>query len=288
MIDVKYLKYSIANDINNFINIWNGNIEDCSYRTGISKATIYEILKSNKTTGTVYEKFYSSIYRAGYRLNSVKEDFLKETTKNKILFHGAKEQIFEITHNGSRKNCDFGKGFYLGETYDQALSFVNENRNSSVYSFELLPNSLKIVEFSCDLEWMLAICYFRGNLKEYKNSPLIKKIINKVKKADIIIAPIADNNMFYIMSSFVKGEINCDVAIHSLSTSKLGKQYVFKTEKSLEFLKPIEKYYLCQREKEDCGNRLKQRGLEIETKLKLAKREYRNGLFIEEILNEKI
>lgn len=30
MIDVKYLKYSIANDINNFINIWNGNIEDCS------------------------------------------------------------------------------------------------------------------------------------------------------------------------------------------------------------------------------------------------------------------
>ena len=86
----------------------------------------------------------------------------------------------------------------------------------------------------------------------------------------------------------MKGEINCDVAIHSLSTSKLGKQYVFKTEKSLEILKPIEKYYLCQREKEDCGDRLKQRGLEIETKLKLAKREYRNALFIEEILNEKI
>ena len=42
--------------------------------------------------------------------------------------------------------------------------------------------------------------------------------------------------------------------------------------------------YLCQEEKNDCIKNLNKRTLEIETKLKLAKREFRTGLFIEELL----
>lgn len=47
---------------------------------------------------------------------------------------------------------------------------------------------------------------------------------------------------------------------------------------------PIEKYYLCQEEKDDTIKKLSMRTLEIETKLKLSKREFREGLFIEELL----
>ena len=102
--------------------------------------------------------------------------------------------------------------------------------------------------------------------------------------ADVIVAPIADNKMFYIMSQFTDGEINADVALHSLSASKLGNQYIFRIDKAMRNLTAIEKYYLCVPEREDCKASLIERGFEIDTKLKLAKREFKSGLYIEEML----
>ena len=131
---------------------------------------------------------------------------------------------------------------------------------------------------------MIAICFYRKTLGEYVNSAFVKSIVEEVEEADVIIAPIADNRMFYIMAQFTEGEINVDVALHSLSASKLGLQYIIKTDKALKRLKSIEKYYLCVPEREDCRKKLNERSIEIDTKLKLAKREYKTGLYIEEVL----
>ena len=90
--------------------------------------------------------------------------------------------------------------------------------------------------------------------------------------------------MFYVMSQFAEGEINADVAIHSLSASRLGLQYIFKTDKALKNLIPIERYYLSVPEREDCKRALIERGYKIDTKLKLSKREFKTGLYIEELL----
>ena len=141
-----------------------------------------------------------------------------------------------------------------------------------------------MAKFDCTLDWMLAICYFRGTLGNYATNTMVKKVVNEVQNADVVIAPIADNKMFYIMAQFTEGEINADVALHSLSASKLGYQYIFKTDKALNNLIPIEKYYLCMPEREDCRIALNERSYEIDTKLKLAKREYKTGLYIEELL----
>lgn len=263
------------------------DILDLSYATGISRTTLMEILKTGIAQSNIYEKFYSYIYRINYRINSVKEEFLKETN-GQILFHGSKNGLKQILSNGSKRNCDFGEGFYLGETYIQALSFVYEKRDSFIYSFNCDFSNLKIKKFNCDLEWMLTICYFRGYLKQYENNRKVIELLKEIDDVDLIIAPIADNKMFYIMSQFSNGEINVDVAIHSLSASNLGYQYVIKSELALEKIKPIEKYYICNDERLDCKKKLSDRSFEIDTKLKLALRKFRNGLFIEEIFNEGI
>lgn len=278
------LKYNMKKDLDFIMAAEQKNIDEISKATTISRTTIYEIMESNITILNVYEKFYSYIYNNGYRINSVKEDLLKETSPKKVLFHGSKNGLESISIEGARRNCDFGQGFYLGETYDQALSFVCENIQSSVYSFICNFENLKVIEFDCSLEWMLAICYYRGTLVGYCDALIVKEIIKKIEEADVIIAPIADNRMFYVMTLFAQGEINANVALHSLSASKLGKQYVFKTEKSLKEIVPVEKYYLCQEEKKDSIKKLSSRTLEIETKLKLSKREFREGLYIEELL----
>lgn len=275
--------YQIREDIRFVLETEGLNSADLSQKTKISRTTLNEITKSGKTTDSVCEKFYSYIYENGYRINSVKEELLKEKYKN-VLFHGSKNGLSEVTVAGSRDNCDFGKGFYLGETYDQALAFVCENDKSSVYSFGYSLNSLKVKTFECSLEWMIAICYYRGTLGDYSQNKSVRKIISEVESADLIIAPIADNKMFYVMAQFTDGEINADVALHSLSASKLGLQYILKTEKAIKKLVPIEKYYLCIPERADCKNKIHERSLEIDTKLKLAKREFKSGLYIEELL----
>lgn len=275
--------YNIKEDIGFILETEKINSLELSERTKVSRTTLYEIEKKGVARADVCEKIYSYIYENKYRINSVKEELIKEKYRN-VLFHGSKDGLSEVTVNGSRDNCDFGKGFYLGETYNQALSFVCEKERSSVYSFKYSLYDLKVKKFECDLEWMFAICYYRGTLREYASNQMVGKIIAEIEAADVIIAPIADNKMFYVMAQFTEGEINADVALHSLSASKLGLQFIFKTEKALQNLIPIEKYYLSNPEREDCRKLLNERSYEIDTKLKLAKREFKTGLYIEEIL----
>lgn len=280
-------EYKIKEDIGFIIEAENINKSDLSEATKISRMTLDAIKKRGNTTDDVCEKLYSYIYKRNYRINSVKEELIKEKYGN-VLFHGSKLGLSEITVSGSRNNCDFGNGFYLGETYNQALSFVCDYEKSSVYSFKYSLDNLKIARFECTLDWMLGICFFRGTLGEYSGNKMVRKVVEEIETADIVIAPIADNKMFYIMAQFTEGEINADVALHSLSASKLGFQYIFKTDKALSNIIPIEKYYLCQAERMDCRNALNNRSYEIDTKLKLAKREFKDGLYIEELLNERI
>lgn len=276
-------KYRIKEDLDFILESENLTTSGLAEKTGVSGTTLNSIMKTGSTTDGVCEKIYSFAYNNRYRINSVKEELLNEKYKN-VLFHGSKNGLSEITVTGSRSDCDFGNGFYLGETYNQALSFVFEDKKSSVYSFRYSLDNLNLKRFECTLEWMLTICYYRGTLGKYSKNKEISKIVSEAEEADVIIAPIADNKMFYIMAQFAEGEINADVALHSLAASSLGLQYVFRTERALEKLIPVEKYYLCGPEREECRSQLNERSYEIDTKLKLAKREFKNGLFIEEIL----
>ena len=272
MIEVN-CEYKIKEDIGFIIEAEKINALELSEATKISRTTFNAIGKRGSATDEVCEKLYAYIYRHNYRINSVKEELIREKYGT-VLFHGSKSGLSGITVSGSRNNCDFGNGFYLGQTYSQALSFVCEYDRASVYSFKYSLEGLKCVEFDCSLDWMIAICYFRGTIKKYARSEMVQKVVKKIEDADVIIAPIADNKMFYVMSQFAEGEINADVAIHSLSASRLGLQYIIKTDKALKNLIPIERYYLSVPEREDCRRALIERGYEIDTKLKLAKREF--------------
>lgn len=283
MIDLSKKRYKIKNDLELFIASEKIDIDILAAKLNYGKNTIYEMLKDKNVSKESIEKFYNHAYKSNYRFNQIKEEILKEENKL-VLFHGSKYGLKSITINGARNNCDFGNGFYLGETFKQALSFVVGNKESSVYSFTFDIKDLNILTFKTDIEWVLAICYYRGKLEQYKNSSIIKNIINKINKADLIIAPIADNRMFNIMSLFVNGDINVNVTLHSLSASSLGKQYVIKKEQALDKLCFIEKYYLCEKERKECLEFLNERSFEIDTKIKMSKREFRNGLYIEEIL----
>ena len=284
--NISNLKYSIKKDTIIAIESLEMTTEDFAFKCGVSKRTIDGILSDevnpNKKT---LEKIYSYIYSKRLRINAVKEEIYKETTKSKVLFHGAKQKIMKITKNGSRELCDFGPAFYLGEDLLQARSFVCDYEDSSIYLFSCDMEDLKVYKFDCNLEWLLAICYYRQTIDKYKDSKIVKDIVDRLNKYDVLIAPIADNKMFYIMQLFANGDINSEVAVHSLSASSLGYQYVFKTTKAINKLKPIEMLYLCKEEKKDVYGYNIKRGELVESKLKISKRQFDGkGKYIDELL----
>lgn len=131
----------------------------------------------------------------------------------------------------------------------------------------------------------MTIAYYRGALDEYKNHPVIKKIIEQSRACDYIIAPIADNRMFQIINSFIEGELTDEQCKHCLAATNLGMQYIFVSEKAVSQVKLIERCYISQNEREYYKNiRLEESKLGV-NKVKLARKQYRGkGRYIDEIL----
>ena len=282
---------SYAKDIVLIREFLNLSLEDFCYIFEIDKSTL-----SRYEAGYVIpedsfmDKVYSYAYKRGFHLNNVKALYYEQTKKHNdiLLFHGAKNGLDgAITVNKSEEYKDFGKGFYLGDNYLQSGMFIANYRNSSLcyFYFDNEPE-INVEVFDLSIEWVLAICYNRGFLEEYINHPLLKNALDRVRYADVIIAPIADNQMFDIMEKFAAGFITDEVCLHSLAAMNLGKQYVFKNDETIsKYLSLKEVTTLCNEERNDLKKQREQFNLDNSIKNKQIEREFRGkGKYIDQLL----
>lgn len=249
----------------------------------------FRTVRNNYNNGKkvdILEKIYNSFYKICLRLNVVKSEIYQETlSANEILlFHGSKSSIDELTLTGTRNNCDFGVGFYCSTSYSSSLTFIEPSQNSSVYIFSLKEKVLSILTLQASLERMLIVCFHKGILNQYSNHPLLKETLKLLENKNLIVAPIADNRMFQIMRDFGDGYITDKQVIHALSASRLGNQYILKSEKALDALILKERVYVCELEKLNSISQTTERKIEIDNKLAFARREFRNqGKYIDEV-----
>lgn len=121
---------------------------------------------------------YSFAFKSGIRLSKIKEQLYKEDASEKshiLLFHGAKSKLEgELSINKSRKNNDFGQGFYCGESLEQSAMFVSTFPESSLYMLDFDKKGLKERRFGVNRDWMLTIAYFRNRLGEFRILRLLK------------------------------------------------------------------------------------------------------------------
>ena len=284
------MDYEFRNDLKCIREILGITQSQLASQIGVQQATISR--NEMAVTGfspELLKKVYNYAFQSGVRLGRVKEMLYKEELSEGavLLCHGSKDVIKgDININVSRRNNDFGQGFYAGETYMQSVLFVSGFENSNLYFLEFKPDGLTSKEYSVDLEWMMTIAYFRGNLTDYEEHPYVRYLAEECLSKDYIIAPIADNRMFSIINSFVNGDITDEQASHCLAATNLGKQYVFKSERALSHLKILEKTYISEKEKEYyTKERIKENSLG-ENKVKMARIKYRGrGKYIDELLD---
>jgi hypothetical protein len=207
---------------------------------------------------------------------------------HKLLFHGAKSHITgPLTIHAGRPGTDFGRGFYAGETYEQAVAFVSGYDDPSVYLLDFDNSNLKCLQFSVDQDWMMTIAWFRGALTQYQNHPIIQQYAENVQNCDYVIAPIADNRMFQIIDSFINGEITDEQCRHCLAATNLGDQYVMTSEKAISQVRLLERCYIPENEK-NWYRSVRSSDTEMgNQKVKMARIQYRGkGRYIDEILSD--
>ena len=283
------MKYNFPEDIKSIREILGLSQSEFAEQIGVEQVTISRNeLGKTEPSVKILESVYTFAFVKNIKINKLKEMLWRDDLRKneKLLFHGAKSEIDgEIDIRRGRYNNDFGQGFYTGESYEQAISFVSGFDHSSVYYIRFDDKNLKCKRYEVDQEWMMTIAYYRGALDEYRNHPIIEKLIEQSRDCDYIIAPIADNRMFQIINSFIAGELTDEQCKHCLAATNLGMQYIFISEKAVSQAKLIERCYISNNEREYYKNvRLEESKLG-DNKVKLARKQYRGkGRYIDEIL----
>ena len=284
------MDYNLPEDIRSIRSIRDISIDDMATLLDVEKVTLYRNeAGTTKPSAELLEKVYDFAFRMNIKLNILKEMMWKETLEDGhvLLFHGAKDELKgELNIKAGRLNNDFGQGFYAGERYDQAVSFIAGFNRPSVYMLDFDAGNLKYTQYKVDQDWMMTIAYYRGDLKGYESHPLIKKLVRKSRNCDYIIAPIADNRMFQIIRSFIDGEITDEQCKHCLAATNLGMQYVFTSDRAIRQVKLLERCYICNKEKEQYMRMRSADARLGDDKVKLARIQYRGkGKYIDEILD---
>ena len=282
------MDYRIKDDLQLIRSLFKLSQSDLAKEMNVERLRIARVeAGDNMPREDFLESFYNYCFDKGLRLNLQKEMFYKDDIEDGhiLLTHASKKEIIgPINLNYGKSNNDFGGGFYCGDAYEKSAAFVCKSNNSCVYFIDFNPDGLNKVTFNVDQDWMIAIAFFRGRLDNYKDHKLVTKIINKIKEADYIIAPIADNRMFEIIDEFIEGLITDEQCKHSLAATNLGVQYVFLNDNSLNHLEVIERCYICKAERDYYvkeQSNFQSQGID---KTKIARIQYKNkGKYIEEI-----
>lgn len=149
------------------------------------------------------------------------------------IYHGSDVIVDKPKILKSNRLLDFGIGFYTTSNKKQAMRWADKvslRNNSkykylSIYQFDLkeAKKKLRVIKFvNPDERWLDFITANRRG----------KDIVDHY---DIVIGPVADDNVYTTVKLFETGILNKDEAIKRLKVVKLYDQILFHTNQALEF-----------------------------------------------------
>lgn len=154
------------------------------------------------------------------------------------LYHGSNTKIEKIDLSKCKPYKDFGQGFYLTEIREQAEKMAS--RTAHIYKGEpvvtrfefdesaLATLSVKIFDEPNE-EWALFVL---ANRSKENQQP--------THSFDIVIGPVADDDIAQLFRNFNDGYINLAMLVEGLKYKKISSQYFFHTETAIKYLKVYE------------------------------------------------
>ena len=204
-----------------------------------------------------------------------------------LLYHGSKSGINGSIQPISRKQCDFGSGFYMGTEPVQALTLICDFEKSKFYIVSVDTNELAQLDVPADIDWAVLVAFHRGKMEKIKDTSFYNKYRSMAQNKDLVIGSIANDRMFFVIDNFFVGTITDAALVNSLSALQLGRQYVAVSQKACDAVR-IEKEITISH-----FERLFLREVSAENRTKgvslandICKNYRREGKFFDEILDE--
>ena len=170
-----------------------------------------------------------------------------------VLYHGSYCEVKEPDLAKCAKRKDFGQGFYLTTSKEQAESFlrtsiakasvigkIEEGQNFgyiSTFEFKLSRKLETHIFENADVDWLHCIA-------AHRKKKMFNKIEREMAKYDIIAGKIADDATNATLTAYLAGAFGNagdkeadDFCIKQLLPNKLKNQYYFKTEAAIDCLK---------------------------------------------------
>ncbi len=151
------------------------------------------------------------------------------------LYHGSNTEIDTIDLAKGRPFKDFGQGFYLTELKEQAIKM--SSRTADRYGG--IPT---VTEFDFDMEHAsdsLNIKLFDSPNEEWAKFVMRNRRIGaKLHEHDfdIVIGPVADDDIAYLIRNFENGFIDMKRLLEELQFKRFTSQYFFHSPESIKFL----------------------------------------------------
>ena len=243
----------------------------------LAQTKLYEICSEKKIP--VYEMILDKIKQATDNIS---------LEKNRILlYHGSKSGIVGGIEPKSRKQCDFGKGFYMGTDPNQPLTLICDYEESKFYIVSICADALKSLEVNTDIDWAMLVAYNRGKMEKIKDTDIYNKYRDMMTDKDLIIGSIANDRMFYVIDNFFVGNVTDVALVNSLSALQLGRQYVTVSQKGCDAVrieKEIPLSYLERLVMKEVADENRAKGISLANDI--CKNYRREGKFFDEILDE--
>jgi len=165
-----------------------------------------------------------------------------------ILYHGTNMKFDCIDLNKCKPYKDFGQGFYCTTIKKQAEFMAErvvkrQGGEKIVITYNLDEKIFEDKELNIKIfdrpskEWAKFILNNRDrNFKKYDSYEC-----NFDNKYDLVIGPVANDDIIVLFRTFVSGIIDIDTLIKELTYKELTDQYSFHSEKAIKYLVEVEK-----------------------------------------------
>lgn len=183
---------------------------------------------------------------------------MQKLTEGLLLYHGSYTEISTIDLKYSKRTLDFGKGFYLTSSYEQALNYIPSAVKKNI-RWRKLPGDFKVEDgcisvFRFHPTTELLIHYFETAdldwlhfISANRDDSLFQSLLKEYNSYDIVAGKVADDSTAATLNSYITGEYGEPGAeradsftIGQLLPERLTDQFCFRTEVSigtLEFVR---------------------------------------------------
>ena len=212
---------------------------------------------------------------------------MKLDSNRVLLYHASKSGIEGTIEPKSRKQCDFGKGFYMGTDPGQTLTLICDYEKSKFYIVSVSTENLARIEVPADIDWAMLVAYHRGKMEKIDGTPFYNKYRDMTQDKDLIIGNIANDRMFFVIDNFFVGNVTDMALVNSLSALQLGKQYVVISQKGCDAVRieaEVELSYLERLFIKEIAEENRARGISLANDI--CKNYRREGIYFDEILDE--